>query len=519
MEFAAILPFGAVCLGALTAGAQPAGAQTASIDGVAVNVETSAPLSGVHMMLFTLPWTQSQPLAYGATSGRDGHFSMSAIQPGTYELRAELRGFSHAPSKGDAQTSSISLRSGQHIADLKIEMARHAVIAGRVVDENGDPLANIGIAVVRRAQDSLSANGSSYDVTSDDRGEFRWAGPPGKYYVRADPDVVDSAASLEIRTDGTSQPVYGLSYFPDASSADRAAIVNAEPGKTASGVEIRVMRRRTFTIAGTVTGAPEGRTRFTVVLHGNNDDRSITGLGANFAFTNLLAGDYLLHAEYSSGETRLRSPVLTLKLDDADKINLDLDLTPGGDLVGSVEMPGSLQATLRLVPVKGGYSFLPGEVQKDGSFRFERVPRDQFCVVVGSLPENAYVKSIQFDGAPVTEGILDLTRGAQGSALKIVVSRAGAQVIGAVLDSTGSRVLNSWDGVYLVPDGTDIRLDDRVLVDPGGNFAFHGVRPGRYLLFAAESPFDPDVLRKLAAAAEIITIHEGDHIVRDLRLP
>lgn len=77
---------------------------------------------------------------------------------------------------------------------------------------------------------------------------------------------------------------------------------------------------------------------------------------------------------------------------------------------------------MRLEPPKGAYYFPPSAVQKDGSFRLHRVPRDQFRVVVGSLPENAYVKSIQLDETPVTNGMLDLTRGAGGSMLKIVVS-------------------------------------------------------------------------------------------------
>ena len=105
---------------------------------------------------------------------------MGAIQPGTYRLYADLEGFSFVPAKRDPQGFSISLRPGQHTANFKVEMGRHAIITGRVVDENGDPAANAGIAVVHRSQDSLSVDGGSYVATSDDRGEFRWAGAPGK---------------------------------------------------------------------------------------------------------------------------------------------------------------------------------------------------------------------------------------------------------------------------------------------------------------------------------------------------
>jgi hypothetical protein len=140
-------------------------------------------------------------------------------------------------------------------------------------------------------------------------------------------------------------------------------------------------------------------------------------------------------------------------------------------------------------------------------------------VIVGSLPENAYVKSIQLDETPVTNGMLDLTRGVEGSVLKIVVSLAGAQVTGAVVDSTGNRVLNRWAAVYLVVDPANIRPEERALIDASGSFAFKGIRPGRYQLFPTEGQFDPDALKEYSAAADTITVHEGDRIVRELKLP
>jgi hypothetical protein len=369
MEVAAILPLLAVYLTAAQAAtAQTSRVRMATIDGFAVNIETGEPLSGVHIGLYT-PRSAETPVAFGAISGRDGHFSMGAIQPGSYRLYADLRGFSFVPAKHDPQGFSVSLRPGQHIANFKVEMARHATIAGRVLDENADPVANAGIAVVHRPQDSLSVDGGSYVATSDDRGEFRWAGAPGKYYVRAEPAEPYSPGSFatpEVRTDGTSPPANGSArpIYPDATSGDGAVIVVAEPGKTASNIEIRLVRRRTFTVAGAVTGAQEGCKRFTIVLHGNDDDSEINAPDAKFSFANLNAGDHTLHAECSLPDGKLRTPVLELKLDESDKTNLDLDLTPGGDLVGSVEIPNPSQATVRLEPPKGLIIFRRAQCRK-----------------------------------------------------------------------------------------------------------------------------------------------------------
>jgi hypothetical protein len=504
MKLAATLPLVLACLGAQTT------PQTARFGGVVLDSLTGEPLAGVHVKLFTLTYDLSPSLAYGAISTRDGHFSMGAIQPGAYRLAADLRGFSNTAEP------AVTLRLGQHIADFKLEMARQAVIAGRVVDENGDPVADVPVAVLLRTKDTLSVNGASYDARSDDRGEFRWSGPPGKYYLRADPDSPDASSPPEIRTDGTKLPVYGITYVSGA--------VTSEAGKTLS-VEIRLQRQRAFAISGFVTGVPEGASPSPSVILSGDDRRDTQNPASDgsFLLTNLPAGDYLIYAEYRAGQFKLQSPIFDLRLEDADKTNLALDLTPGGDLAGALAIVGGppLQEKIavRLDPVKGAYLSLPTELENDGSFRFERVPRDRFRVIVDPLPENTYIKSIQLDDSALTNGELDLTRGAQGSTLKIVVSRAGAQVTGTVRDSDGHRVLNSWDAVYLVADPNLIQLSDRALIDPEGNFAFKGIRPGRYRLFAAADPFDDDVLKKLAQAAESLSIHEGDRIARDLKLP
>ena len=62
------------------------------------------------------------------------------------------------------------------------------------------------------------------------------------------------------------------------------------------------------------------------------------------------------------------------------------------------------------------------------------------------LPENAYIKTMQLDGAPSSDGEIDLSRGARGSRLRLVVSANGAQISGAVLDKDGARFMKHDGG-------------------------------------------------------------------------
>jgi hypothetical protein len=167
------------------------GAQTAGFGGIAVNSVTDQPLSEVHLKLFTLSVGGGIVDAYGAMSDRDGRFSATGIPPGTYVLFTERTGFVHMmAAAGAIPLPSITLKAGERITDYKLEMTPRAVIAGRVVDEYGDPVPNVSIEAAPVKPDgprAASVNGGNQAVSTNNRGEFRISGGPGKFYIKATP--------------------------------------------------------------------------------------------------------------------------------------------------------------------------------------------------------------------------------------------------------------------------------------------------------------------------------------------
>jgi protocatechuate 3,4-dioxygenase beta subunit len=118
-------------------------AQQASLEGVAVNAMTGQPLSGVHVRLVEAP-SAGQQQVYGAMSDQDGRFSITGVQPGPYTLTPTRAGFIYlALAPGGSTRSPLRLAPGQHLTDFKLQMTPHAVIAGRVVDEYGDPVRDL----------------------------------------------------------------------------------------------------------------------------------------------------------------------------------------------------------------------------------------------------------------------------------------------------------------------------------------------------------------------------------------
>jgi hypothetical protein len=206
--------------------------------------------------------------------------------------------------------------------------------------------------------------------------------------------------------------------------------------------------------------------------------------------------------------------------------NLNLVLAPGGELTGKLEMPGSpgtekLSVSLELSPF-GSFGEPPpsAEADQSGAFRIANIAPGTYGVKVTPMPENGYLKSVRLDGVETPDDELDLSRVAQGSSLKIVVSRNGGQVSGRLLDKDGEPLGAMPAMVALVADPKEIKLDRSLKMAEDGTYRFQGIRPGKYRLLAFDE-WGADVLemvKKLAASAEEIEIKEGDRKVKDLKL-
>jgi hypothetical protein len=164
-----------------------------------------------------------------------------------------------------------------------------------------------------------------------------------------------------------------------------------------------------------------------------------------------------------------------------------------------------------------GIGRLPSaEIDKDGAFHLTNVLPQKFRVQVDPLPENAYTKAVQVDGAEVPRGVLDLSAGAHDAKVKITVGRNGGQISGSVVDKSTPGTM-----VYLLQDPDDTPQDRTARVTSEGKYSFRALRPGKYRVFAIEPPaFDAreDVIKQAFNKAEEIEIKEGDRIARDLKV-
>jgi len=475
-------------------------------------------------------------------SDHSGHFSIAALKPGAYLLMPEYRGFLYAPKK----PGPLPLKAGEHVSDFKLEMTPHAVIAGRAVDDYGDPLRSVTVQAEAISSDgaipSVLRSAVSGSNVADDRGHFRIALAPGKYYIKAVPQEGGGGGPPEIRTDGTAPADYGATWYPGAASKEQAVMVEVQAGEEAN-IEIHLshaVAQRMLTMSGKVLGIPDGNSYATVQLQTmGGQGRVSQGIGANpdgsFMFSRLEPGTYRLTA-MSFGAKLMQSPPLEVRLD-SDSTNLELHLTGMGELTGTLEFAAAPaggaasteKRTVRL-EIPGSFSFgssLSGEVNRDRTFHIGSIPAGRFTLHIDALPENAYISKLQLDGTAVSGEVLDLSQGPRSSKIKVTVSADGAQISGALLDKEGNKLPITLAFVLLVDDPSKLELngnpEHRARVGADGKYSFHGIRPGKYRLLAIDQFHtpnidNPEVVKKLAAAAEEFEIKAGDRVTKDLKV-
>jgi hypothetical protein len=527
-------------------------AQPASIDGTVINHATGQPLSGVHVRLITGNFGNAGiDQAYGAISDKAGHFSVTGMKPGIYLVILDRVGFVQAPAASVMPFATVPLKPGQNLTGHKLEMNPRAMILGRVVDEYGDPVPGVGVQVQPVPPDRESGEFfAPWGNPTDDRGEFRILTAPGRYYLQASPDRFGDGFAPEIRSDGSNSAPYVLTYYPSAADARSAAVVQAAPGQDVAGIEIHLRRGaaavHALTVAGLVTGAPEGARANVTLRFGESSDKlynarsTQTEPDGKFSFTGLQPAFYSVSAQYSSGKTGLLSRVVNLQLDNSDQTGVQLALRAGEELNGTLEIAGDSppgasaeKHTIRLEPDDFSYGWgagaEAGETGQSGAFRLTNVAAGRFHVEVDPLPDNAFIKSIALDGIAVPDSILDFSRGVNGSRLKITVSLNGAQISGKVLGHDGEPLVLPLALVMLWKSEKEVEkeveADDANRV-ANGEYSIKALRPGKYRLVAVDTleigdlaPGDWDeALKSFKAAAQEIEVKEGDRIVKDLKV-
>jgi hypothetical protein len=450
--------------------------------------------------------------AVQAMTGADGAFRIPAA-PGEYRLSATRNGFLRA-----AYRTRVKVEAGQTVSGIEFRMSPQSVVAGRVVDEDGDPVERAFVALVpARGSRAAARLGPSPGVATNDLGEFRLAGvAPGRYYLVA-------RREGSFLAPGSAQEYgYPATYYPSAREESSAAPVVVLAGQDATGLTI-VQRRTTMQrIRGRVQGtAPGGgREGYQVMVTTGGAGMAQMGRGGfaggggrvrgdgAFETAGLPPGSYtLLVVQFGQG-----APVVvgrtTVQLSDRPVENLVLfagaPLTVQGQMRTDTGSPADW-TKVRVMLGGAGLGIVETTGKPDGTFVLARVGRDVLPVSV-TAPPGTYLKAITLGGQPVPRMSLDLTAGEAAAPVEILFGTKPAVVSGQVTGAKGGLVWLTGP----MPNAPVVAA-----IDEQGRFRLGGLAPGEYQVLALETAemvaeMDEERQRQMQNRLTAVKVGEGE---------
>jgi protocatechuate 3,4-dioxygenase beta subunit len=460
------------------------------------------------------PDQSGQPDARSVLTAGDGSFTISDVLPGTYTVRSSHVGFI-AQTYGQDRThgpSTVQLGSSQTLDHIDIRMTPAGVIAGTVVDQDGDPLQGMQVSAeqVRYQPGGSMRENTVNSESTDDQGNFRLSGlDPGTYLLGVSP-----ASSL-----GGIPPAvtYPQTYYPGgALSIDAAEHLEIHAGQNLTGLHIALTALPTHTINGIVfdeSGDAGGRRRYILsVVSGGLVSR---GGGAvrpdgTFAIRGLPPGDYVIAATSvarggdGDSTASIGTGFATVQLGDSDT-NISIEIGRAAEIRGNVMeatgqsaafvgkrlmlQPSQDSSSPRMIPGGGGSTLGTPPLDSSGSFDFKEVPPGHYHFSLGgqNTQGSVYVKQASCSGRDYTDVPLEVQSSSVLDRCQIILGSDTGSVSGQVTDGT-----NATPGqvVILVPASRQLRQVARYTVtatsDNYGNFTLSGVVPGDYVLFATD---------------------------------
>jgi carboxypeptidase family protein len=504
--------------------------EKASISGSVISA-AGEPLRRVTLRLAGPPtptfYSTEAPVVSNLATETDlqGNFHFDNVEPGRYMLNAARSGYLpgvYTTSRGPIFTLSPS----QTMAAVVIKMTPQGIIAGKVVDEDREPLPGVSVTVRisslrgRRIPPGFEPPGVS--GTTDADGAFAIGGlNPGQYFVSV---AAPPNPSRDTPAPGIQKEEYVTTYYPDVTDAAETTPIEVGAGAQVRGLEVRLQKVPIFNIRGKVVIAATGEAGSPDVVNLIRRGSRTPGLSARvtsvrdgeFSFEGVLPGDYNLETK-PTGETKGSRPLVGCQVISVGHADLDrvvVEMKPAIELSGRVLVEGAPASTwpqVTLTPTDGlNYPDLP-MIGADGRFTLTGLEPSHYQVVVNPIPPPMYLKSVRFNGLNLT-GDIDLASAPAGS-LEVVIGYGTSSINGVVSDVNGPV----GPGINVLVGTRELPLARMLRTDNNGRFSGTDLPAGEYFLVAMDGPglFLLDGIEKIGKA---VTLGESDTVVADLRL-
>ncbi|HEY1220783.1 MAG TPA: carboxypeptidase-like regulatory domain-containing protein [Bryobacteraceae bacterium] len=494
------------------------------VAGVIVDSETGSPIANASVALSTGGQAGSD---MPTTTGADGRFAFDAPR-GTLRLSAAVAGSSQVYGEMSPFADmgcAVITGPDQDTAHLVFRWHRPAVIAGRVMDDQGEPVENARVQLFYSGVvDGHARVAPLNEASTNDRGDYRiWDIPAAAYYVAVLAQPWYGNTGLARSSQAQPRPSYAAVYYPDTADVTRAVPLKVQPGEEAHA---------DFTLApvaaATVTVNCDGgvaSAEASFPQRGGTMTASVTAQGIGGAETaapqqafgrcplavgGVLPGHYLVRL---SDMEEAASPSAGQRWIDvgAGDITVSISLHPAAAVSGKVTLkngaarPGGI--LIRLYRELDNRSE-EAAIGVDGGFSFPRVEPGKYIVMVSGAGYHA--ETVRAGDTALPGAVLNIEDGVEAR-LSVVVSDEDGRLKGYATrdDQPVANML-----VVLVPrDPASAHRNLGYQTDSDGSFDWPPLPAGDYLLFAVDDPTiayaDPEAVKPYLAQAKSIRIEPG----------
>jgi hypothetical protein len=211
----------------------------------------------------------------------DGRFLFRDLPSGELMLVASKPGYLGGASGQripNGPTRPVDLGEGEKTGAVTLRLWKYGVIAGSVVDDQGEPIVGIQVSLIARVLVDgrrRLAGTNAAATTTDDLGTYRFGTvPPGEYVVVAQSAPQEVARSLmsfatsdmsalmglaskmagtnpqDMLTLDPTLKIYPPAFYPSAPLPSQAIAVAIQAGDERTGVDIRARLSRALTVTG-----------------------------------------------------------------------------------------------------------------------------------------------------------------------------------------------------------------------------------------------------------------------------
>lgn len=518
-----------------------------------------------------------------ALTDTDGRYEFRELPAGRFTLTATKSGYvtvQFGQTRPFESGKQIELSENQRLDKVDITMPRGGVIAGRVLDEFGEPVPDAMVSALR----STWAGGrrrlvnAGRPVQTNDLGQYRLFGlPPGEYFIsanlRGEMMMFDMGPMPGVANPSASNPNsgYAPTYFPGTTNGSDAQKVAIAAGQEAQSTDFALLPVKLSRVTGTVINS-EGKPIEGAMVNAMPRNADFGGFmmphstrtdrNGNFTLSGMTPGDYTLQTRsmqmMSTGDgntmvfsTRIeggpggaRGPGADAEFGSApvsvsgdDMLNVMIVTSKGTTASGRVTFedgpPPPTLTTVRImaVPAENEPRFFgpgggPQSVTAEGTFELRGLSGVRLIRVMNP-PSGWMAKAVRLNGNDVTDSGVDFKPGDAVSGIEIVMTSRITEVTGTVKSSDGSAA-KDYTVVIFSADADKWTMPMTRYVtgtrpDQEGRFRARNLPPGDYYAIALEyieqgSWGDPDVLERLKARAKRVSIGEGERKTMDLDL-